>query len=139
MSDVYELATIADLLKIPTDKLGECLRDIEYAISLCHFAGGDEAVKMSFDSFTWTDDGKHIVNMALNGEPFLDLDVTDRETELDATAAPVVVGEDQLELMTCAAYDAWIDAVQSDEPPTNFGAIQIAVRAALTAALAGDR
>jgi hypothetical protein len=58
--------------------------------------------------------------------------------ELDATAAPVEVGEDQIELMTCAAYDAWIDAVQSDEPPTNFGAIQIAIRAALTAALAGD-
>ena len=77
MADVYELNTIADLLKIPPEKLGDCLRDIEYAIDLCHLAGGEHAAGMSFDSFKWTDDGKHDVDMAMNGEPLLKLSVTE--------------------------------------------------------------
>lgn len=109
MSEVYELATIADLLKIPPDKLSECLRDIEYAINLCHFAGGDEAAGMSFDAFTWTDDGKHSVNMAMNGEPFLSLDVTDSGPvqASEARGDWVLVPREATQAMLDAPPNAW--------------------------------
>jgi hypothetical protein len=32
---------------------------------------------MAFDSFAWTDDGQHNIDMSMNGEPFLKLNVTD--------------------------------------------------------------
>lgn len=75
MSDIYRLVTVADLLTIPIDKLPACLRDLEYAIMLTHFAGGEHTSAMTFDYMDWTDDD-HSVNMSLNGEPLLSLKVT---------------------------------------------------------------
>lgn len=77
MADVYELNTIADLLKVPIESLDACLRDLRYALELCHFAGGEDTSTMAFDSFAWTDDGRHDIDMSMNGEPFLKLNVTD--------------------------------------------------------------
>jgi hypothetical protein len=77
MSDVYELRTITDLLKVPHDRLAACLRDIQYALELCHFTGGEHTAELAVDTFVWTDDGQHDIEMSLNGEPFITLAVTD--------------------------------------------------------------
>lgn len=76
MSDSYELDTISDLMKIPPDRLGACLRDIEYAIQMAHFVVGSEKLP-DIGGFTWTDDGDHSVNVSLNGEPWCSLEVTE--------------------------------------------------------------
>lgn len=76
MSKTYRLATLADLLTIPPDKLPACLRDLEYAIMLAHLAGGEHISAMKFDHMDWTDDDRHDVSMTLNGEPCLTLEVT---------------------------------------------------------------
>jgi hypothetical protein len=81
MSESYQLETIADLAKIPPDRLSACLRDLEYAIQMTHFVAGEQLSEFhGFDSFVWTDDSNHSVNVSLNGEPLCSLVVTDEST-----------------------------------------------------------
>lgn len=76
MTESYRLETIADLIKIPPEKLSACLRDLEYALELAHLAGGEDAASMDLHGFVWTDDNNHSVDMTANGKPFLTLEVT---------------------------------------------------------------
>lgn len=55
MTQTYRIETITDMLKVPTDRREEMLRELAYALDLCQFARGDQA---TMDSFVWTDDGK---------------------------------------------------------------------------------
>jgi hypothetical protein len=66
------------------------------------------------------------------------LTMIDRDARtIDATAAPVVVGEDMVSRAMHAYMDAEIDAFGEVRTPNN-GARREAMRKALTAALAGD-
>ena len=61
----YEIKTIDDLLRVPPERLKECLAELETSIQICHAmkaltsAGAPTAeVKVELPSWTWIDDGK---------------------------------------------------------------------------------
>lgn len=59
----YELTTIADLLQVPSDRLEECLRDIQYAVEFTHLVYGELALDAMILPISWTDDGLRNVTM----------------------------------------------------------------------------
>ena len=52
MANTYILDRIADLLKVPSERREDCVRDILYSLSLAEFADVD-----AVHSFEWIDDG----------------------------------------------------------------------------------
>lgn len=78
-SETYELNSISDMLKIPPDRLPAMLRDLEYAIQMCHFVGGEGAPPEAFKNFVWTDDGNHSVHVDMGMGEGLKLVVTGDE------------------------------------------------------------
>lgn len=76
MTDEYVIETLADLFKIPPDKLGECLRQMEYAIHLHTLAVCDPP---SDFSMVWRDDGDKSIDLSFNGENVLRLEITENE------------------------------------------------------------
>lgn len=78
----YELTTIADLLAIPVNRLGNCLRDLEYAVQFAHLVFGEGASpdKLALP-FRWTDDDNHTVCMGIGNGESITLDVTDEPQE----------------------------------------------------------
>lgn len=73
----YELTTIADLLQIPADRLGYCLRDIQIGLEFAVLVHGEKAAENLIAPFEWTDDGLQDVTITyLNGDT-LKLEVSD--------------------------------------------------------------
>jgi hypothetical protein len=78
----YRIETLNDLLKVPSDKLDECLRGIQYAIELHHLAFGVDGAGTPINSITWKDDGDMSVRVSdMDGNPVLALEVTEAEQE----------------------------------------------------------
>ena len=74
----YRLTTIADLLAIPVDRRGDCLRELEYALAFYDLALGEDSENNPPLSIVWTDDGDKSVTLSNNGgDPVLRLEVTD--------------------------------------------------------------
>ena len=66
----YEIKTIDDLLRVPPNRLKDCLAELETSIQICHAmaaltsAGAPTAeVKVELPSWTWIDDGKRDQNL----------------------------------------------------------------------------
>jgi len=59
----YAIDRIADLLAVPADRRADCLRQIEYALSLHELACGDQPDLIRFGSIEWTDDGEGHVSI----------------------------------------------------------------------------
>lgn len=59
MSDKYEIKSVADFIKVPDEKLSECLRDFA---SWCDFHREMrdllDGIEMHEETFIWVDDGK---------------------------------------------------------------------------------
>ena len=80
MSDApsYRIETLSDFVKIPSDRLGMCFRDLQYAVELHHFVYGAVAESVPFGPGTWTDDSDHSVAInGADGKPMLVLEVRD--------------------------------------------------------------
>lgn len=76
MSKSYEIATIRDMLKVPTERRADMLAELELALDLMEFSAGDEGVPEVL-SFTWTDDNDPSVSLHDQyGQKFLSLEVT---------------------------------------------------------------
>ncbi len=76
----YEIRTLQDFARIPSDRLEACLRDFQYAIELHKLAYGSEAANVEVISLDWADDGNHSVTaLDAEGKPFLELRVEDSE------------------------------------------------------------
>ena len=74
MSKEYDIKTIGDFLKVPADRLEDCLAEFKMA---CDFVTStmevanisvDQLGKSDFHSFTWIDDGKQEKFLKLNLE-----------------------------------------------------------------------
>ena len=76
MSETYELREMSDMLKIPHDRIGAFVRDLQYALEMAHFTLGEESERAAFNVFVWTDDGSHSVDVSVNDEPLCRLEVT---------------------------------------------------------------
>lgn len=79
----YEIWTLQDILNVPADRRGDCLRDIEYALALLDLAAGDGQESKVYGPIRWTDDNSASVTMGLMDEDgkvvdTLKLEVTDR-------------------------------------------------------------
>ncbi len=72
MSNRYEIKTIDDLLRVPPNRLHDCLAELETSIRICHAmqalaaAGAPTeqvkvGLKVGLPSWTWIDDGKNDV------------------------------------------------------------------------------
>lgn len=59
----YEIRTINDLLKVPSDKLEVCLREIHYGLELHKLAFGDECETIGLEVIRWRDDGDRRVEL----------------------------------------------------------------------------
>ena len=76
--DIYEIRTINDLLKVPSDKLDICLREIQYSLELHKLAFGEESETMGLDVIRWKDDGDRIVQLQDNkGDEIVTLRIVD--------------------------------------------------------------
>lgn len=69
----YKLKTILDLLKVPSEKREECVRQLLYALLVREMAMGDVVVQQA--DFEWTDDGDKKVILMMNGKPVVGLDI----------------------------------------------------------------
>lgn len=69
--DKYEIATVEDFLKVPEDKLSECLKDFASWVGMVRLVRdlGPEIVKLrEHGNFVWTDDGKREANIHLHAD-----------------------------------------------------------------------
>ena len=71
MTNVYKIESIGDFLKIPSDRIHDCLN--EMANHMSEFKAGLEALGIEptgaeIKTFTWEDDGKNDLNITLNCE-----------------------------------------------------------------------
>ena len=74
----YEIRTINDLLKVPSDKLNVCLREIHYSLELHKLAFGDECETIGLEVIRWRDDGDRRVELQDDkGEEIVTLRVID--------------------------------------------------------------
>ena len=73
--NTYSLRTMSDLLTVPADRIDAMLRDLRYALEMAHFVGGQDVQAMRFETFDWTDDGEHSVDVKMNGEKICRLEV----------------------------------------------------------------
>lgn len=72
----YTLTGFSDLLKIPPDRLGACLRDIEYGVTIVQLAFAEDEQAEQLAVIHWIDDGKsNAVITDESGETFLSLAV----------------------------------------------------------------
>ena len=75
-SNVYEIKTLHDFRKIPTERRAECLREFEYALDLIDLAFDEHQAEDMLKTFTWTDDGKSDIDMSdTDGNAILSLRV----------------------------------------------------------------
>lgn len=75
MSPTYKLVKVADLLKVPPERRGACMRELEYALALMDLVAGEEG-KISTEGFTWCDDGDRSSTIKI-GEEELTLQITE--------------------------------------------------------------
>lgn len=76
MTKSYEIATIRDMLMVPTERRADMLAELELALGLMEFSFGDEGCP-DILSFTWTDDNDPSVSLHdQDGRKFLSLEVT---------------------------------------------------------------
>lgn len=74
----YEIWTLQDILNVPADRRGDCLRDIEYTLTCLDLLAGDVA-----SPIRWTDDDSRnvtfgITNDGVNVVDTMTLEVTER-------------------------------------------------------------
>ncbi|MCK2149497.1 hypothetical protein MYE70_10510 [Marinobacter alexandrii] len=73
MSERYEIKTVSDFTKVPSDKVGECLQDFAEWLALMQqhkqieslldkLADTDGAFSTQKEVFVWVDDGKRGVS-----------------------------------------------------------------------------
>lgn len=75
MSTSYEITTIRDMLKVPSERRADMLAELELALNVLELASGDEGAPEVM-AFTWTDDGTPNVSLyAQEGQQFLSLEV----------------------------------------------------------------
>ena len=73
----YQLSTISDLLRIPSDRRAECFKELEIALQLHELAFGDAANKTPIETLTWVDDGDASASIkSTDGEDVLSLHVS---------------------------------------------------------------
>lgn len=78
MMKTYEIRTINDLLKVPSDKLDVCLREIQYSLELHKLAFGEECETIGLEVIRWCDDGKRRVELQDDkGEEIVTLRIID--------------------------------------------------------------
>lgn len=65
MSNRYEIKTINDLLRVPPERLHDCLAELRTSLEICHAMAAlaaacapTEEVKVELPSWTWIDDAK---------------------------------------------------------------------------------
>lgn len=76
MSAQYEIRTVQDLLKIPPERIGECLRHFEHALMLHWLAHGENAPGVELQGLVWTDDGDPSAALATpDGKTWLELKI----------------------------------------------------------------
>lgn len=63
----YELATIADLLKVPADRREKCLEELALSLEFIELTHGEHAAE-ALKSIAWTDDGGLNQTMDIGGE-----------------------------------------------------------------------
>lgn len=76
----YRIETLADMLKVPAERRGDMLRELELAL-LTHEFSASLAADTGIDwpplaAMTWTDDGDHATHVSANGDPLLSVRVT---------------------------------------------------------------
>lgn len=62
MNETYDIVTVADLLKVPSERRRACLLQLELALELAEFAGG-EGGPIEVHGFRWTDDGDRSIHV----------------------------------------------------------------------------
>lgn len=78
---IYEIRTINDLLKVPSDKLDVCLREIQYALELHRLAFGFSET-IGLEVIRWRDDGDRRVELQDDkGEEIVTLRVIDAASD----------------------------------------------------------
>jgi hypothetical protein len=79
MSETYKIVNFADILRVPAERRDDCLRDLQYGLSLLELAfEPDEAYIHGVQGFTWIDDGDRRVDlMQEGGGSFLTLQITE--------------------------------------------------------------
>jgi hypothetical protein len=66
----YAVTTLHDLLRVPIDRLTDCLRDIETGLMLHHLTFGERAAEVKFKTVTWIDDGARDVTLRAGDEEY---------------------------------------------------------------------
>jgi hypothetical protein len=64
VSETYKIVKLEDFAKIPSAKLGQCLKEFKEALELYYKI--NETFPAKIDYFTWVDDGKHGLVVKLN-------------------------------------------------------------------------
>lgn len=64
MADSYELTTIADLLKVPTDRRESCVLELLKHLESLEFIGGEGGAKLDLP-VVWYDDGQVFADFTL--------------------------------------------------------------------------
>jgi hypothetical protein len=77
MSKTYNITNIADLLNVPAGRRTDCLRELQYALSLLELALGDEAHEHAAKGIVWTDDGIKHSSLHFEGGEELRLEITE--------------------------------------------------------------
>lgn len=54
---VYELNTLNDFLKVPPERLEDCLRGVLYSLEMHWLAHGEDAPNQPIQVLQWIDDG----------------------------------------------------------------------------------
>lgn len=69
MSETYEIKTIGDFLKIPSDRISICLKEMAEHLPVVRAnleMLGIEPTGKEINVFTWVDDGKKDLTVSLN-------------------------------------------------------------------------
>lgn len=69
MSKSYEIRTVADFVKVPADRIDDCLAEFAVALVVGRMAAAISD-QIKFPLFTWHDDGKKEaqINVEIGGE-----------------------------------------------------------------------
>lgn len=80
----YRLRHISDLLRIPIDRLGACLAEVEHGVELARFALGvdlPDDLEVVIPYMDWTDDDLTIATVRASDGSRLTLEVIDEDEE----------------------------------------------------------
>lgn len=87
----YRIETVADMLKVPAERRGDMLRELEQALLFHEFSASlatDSGIEFPpIAGLDWTDDSDRSTHLRVNGETVLSMKVTKAEDTDESSLA----------------------------------------------------